>query len=86
MVLAQTHGTSLQHQTTSQFGVFRCQADNGSNSSLVLERGKNMTLTPHNYLWYDTSSSIYCATLLFLSLLLVYFIFGEAGVDNLIYH
>ena len=47
IVLAQTHGTSLQHQTTSQFGVFRCQADNVSNSSLVLERGKNMTLYVH---------------------------------------
>lgn len=41
-LLAQTNEeqTYLQHQVmTSQFGVFRCQAGNVSNSSLALEIG-----------------------------------------------
>ena len=49
-ILAHTYGNYLQHQTRpSQFGVFRCQADNVSNSSLILERGKSLTLCTTNF-------------------------------------
>ena len=49
-MLVQINGTYIQHQfKTSLFGVFICQADNVSNSSLVQEKGKKFM---YNFQYY----------------------------------
>ena len=52
-LLNQTYGTHLVYMTRPyQFGVFICQADNVSNSSLVSERGNET-----NSIVYDINNN-----------------------------